>query len=454
MLRVHVTAAVVLLFGLEAAHPAHAQPSSTTNRDDPLALIAEANRMAASDLWPGFDARTFPVAIFDGQRTFLFRHPSPPPGFAPLPGAPGVLVMPGRAEEVTANTSATIGGVRTATLMPASAATPLRNRAGILIHETFHVFQRDHHKGWSANEAELFTYPVSDTTQVVMQREELEALRRALIAKRGAGACWARIAMDMRGRRLAMLPKGAAQYERMTELNEGLATYVEKRAVGVADRNLLSETRFAPDMVRSRAYQSGVAIARLLDRYSPSWRSTIESNDSTALDALLANAVSSTSRGSCGFSVSERAGFTTNAAADVAALVTRRESARREFLGKAGWSLLIVSAASPLFPQGFDPLNVQVVTPGEILHTRFVKLGNDAGSIQVLGRASLTAAAGAHPLFNGVKQLTVTGLSSAPDVIVRGDTVTINAEGISGEFRRASVQRENQRVTVTLSPAT
>jgi hypothetical protein len=418
---------------------------------DPVALVALADRIAAKNLWPGFDPRTIPVAIFDGRRTFLFRHPAPPPAFEPLPGAAGVLVMNGRMEEVTANSSATIGGVPTATLMPPSAGTSLRTRAGILIHEAFHVFQRQHHKNWSANEAELFTYPFADTAQVALQREELEALHRALQARPRAGACWATIAMDVRARRLAMLPRGAAQFERMTELNEGLATYVEKRAAGVIDRNLLSETRFAPDMVRLRAYQSGVAIARLLDRYSPNWRATLESNDSTALDVLLADALSATPHGSCGFSGPERTKFRGESAADVSSLVTRREQARREFIEKEGWSLLIVSATSPLFPQGFDPLNVQVVTSGEVLHTRFLKLGNDAGSIQVLGRASLTDAAGAHPLFNGVKQLTVTGLSSTPEVRVSGDTVTINTDGVTGQFRRASVNRDGRKVVVTLS---
>jgi len=451
MSRIHRTSAGALLLTLAALHPAHAQSSPAANRDDPLTLIALADRMAARDLWPGFDPRTIPVAVFDGERTFLFRHPAPPPGFAPLPGSPGVLVKQGRVEEVTANSSAMIGGVQTATLMPPSAATPLRNRAGVLIHEAFHVFQRAHHKGWSANEAELFTYPFSDTAEIALQREELEALRRALVARRSAGACWAKLAMDARARRLAILPPGAAQFERVTELNEGLATYVEKRAVGVADRNLLSETRFAPDMVRARAYQSGVAIARLLDRYSPSWRSILESNDSTALDVLLTNALTAAPRGSCSFSAAERANFRSESATDVAALVTRRSEARRNFIDKDGWSLSIVSQTSPLFPQGFDPLNVQVVTPGEVLHTRFVKLGNEAGSIQVLGRASLTEGAGAHPLFNGVRRLTVTGLSAAPELNARGDTVTISADGISGEFRGAAISREDRRVVVTLS---
>jgi hypothetical protein len=204
-------------------------------------------------------------------------------------------------------------------------------------------------------------------------------------------------------------------------------------------------------MVRARAYQSGVAIGRLLDRYSPSWRSMLESNDSTALDVLLTNALTLAPRGSCNFSPAERANFRSESATDVAALVTRRSEARRNFIDKDGWSLSIVSPASPLFPQGFDPLNVQVVTPGEVLHTRFVKLGNEAGSIQVLGRSSLTEAAGAHPLFNGVRRLTVTGLSAAPEVNARGDTVTVSAEGISGEFRGAAISREDRRVVVTLS---
>jgi hypothetical protein len=450
MFRIHIAAAA-LVFGFASAQSAGAQPSTTSPHDDAISLIALADRLSAQDLWPGFNPKTIPVAVFDGERTFLFGHPSPPAGFEPLGGNRAVLVMQGRTEQVTANSSALIGGVQTATLMPPSAGASLRNRAGVLLHEKFHVFQREHHKGWSANEAELFAYPFSDTAQITMQREELEAVQRALLANRAKGSCWAKIAMDVRARRLAMLPNGAAQFERMTELNEGLATYVEKRAVGIPDRSLVTETRFAPDLVRFRAYQSGVGIARLLDRYSPRWRSTLESNDSTALDVLLATALSSTPRGSCDFSPAERARFHAESGADVAALVTRRETARREFVGREGWSLSIVSAESPLFPQGFDPLNVQVVTPAEVLHSRFVKLGNAAGSIQVLGRASLTEASGAHPLFNGVKRLTVTGLSSAPDVSVRADTVTIKADGISGEFRGGAVQRENQRVTVTLS---
>jgi hypothetical protein len=96
-----LTVFAVISAAFAARHPAHAQ-SSSAKRDDPLAVIAASDRMASQNLWPGFDPRTIPVAIFDGERTFLFRHPAPPSGFATLPGAPGVLVMKGRVERTAA----------------------------------------------------------------------------------------------------------------------------------------------------------------------------------------------------------------------------------------------------------------------------------------------------------------------------------------------------------------
>jgi hypothetical protein len=148
---------------------------------DPLAVIAEFDRMAARDLWPAFDAKRTPIAIFDGERTLLFRHPSPPDGFTPLAGMHGALQMKGRLDAVTANSSAQIGGVATATLMPAKPGTSVRARAGTAIHEVFHVFQRARHPGWSANEADLFTYPINDGAQLAARRREYALFRRALL---------------------------------------------------------------------------------------------------------------------------------------------------------------------------------------------------------------------------------------------------------------------------------
>lgn len=416
----------------------------------PFSTIALADSLSTHDLWPGFDPRSTPVAIFDGTRTLLFRHPAPPSAFTPLKGYDSVWVHAGRDSSVSANTSTELGGVTTATLMPASDSTPALRRAGILIHEAFHVFQRAHHPSWSANEADLFTYPVKDAELLTQRRLESEALRRALLARTSDDeGCWARAAVNLRHERFSRLPASAAAYERGTELNEGLATYVEWRAIDAPDSNVLPVHEFAPEEIRERGYRSGVALARLLDRLSPGWRASLEAHDSVPLDSMLSAAMTAQQGTSCTFTDAEQDSVRRVADSDEAALASRLAAERRNFLDQPGWRL-IIEAASPLFPQGFDPLNVNVVAPGEVLHARLVKLGNDGGSVEVIGRASLSEAAGAHPLFNGVRTLTVTGLAKPPSVTSADSGLSISADGITGMFRGATADTSGMVVTLRL----
>lgn len=420
---------------------------------DAFALVAEVDRLAARDLWPGFDPRTVPVAIYDGDRTLLFRHPAPPEGFEPVAGREGVWAYPGRHPGVVANTSAEIGGTPTATLMPA-AADSVPKWAGVLVHESFHVFQRQRHPGWRANEAELFTYPVGDAGVLTLRRLEAEALRRALASRDSADvACWGRAALGFRGERFALLPEKAVAYERGTEWNEGLASYVEGRALGRPDSDALPAEDFAPEALRQSAYAAGTALARLLDRTSPGWRDALEQKDSTPLDVLLAEALgpSGATRG-CEIPPAQRDRIGAAATTDVKALLARRAELRRAFLEKSGWTLIVAASGAPLLSRGFDPMNVQIVMPGEILHTRWLKLGQEAGVVEVLGRAALTEAAGDHPLFNGVRKLIVTGLAGEPATHEAQGVVTIEAEGIHAELRGATVERAGQVVTVRLVP--
>jgi hypothetical protein len=326
---------------------------------------------------------------------------------------------------------------------------------GVLFHEAFHVFQRERHAAWSANEVELFAYPVDDPELLALQRLEAEALRRALVAtERDPAVCWAGTALDLRRARFASLPAGAAAYERGTELNEGLATYVERRATGELDQAVLPAEEVAPEAVRERGYRTGLALARLLDRFSPTWRTALEQNDSTPLDALLSAALGARAPGTgdCAFTRAGRDSVQAAAARDVSALRTRQAERRRVLLAQPGWRLVIAAPGAPLFPQGFDPLNVHTVERGELLHARFLRLGNEAGMVEVLGRASLTEAAGAHPIFNGVRALTVTGLATEPTVTDTNGVVTVSAHGLRAELRGATVERAGQTVTVRLPP--
>jgi hypothetical protein len=129
---------LLLIAVLYLASPASAQHGA------PAVEIELAEIASGRDLWPGFDVLEIPLAIFDGERTWLFRHPAPPEGFEAFPGA---HVHDGRYPAVTANSSAEIGGVLTATVLLDKDA-PVRRQAALAVHEAFHVFQRTHHPEW------------------------------------------------------------------------------------------------------------------------------------------------------------------------------------------------------------------------------------------------------------------------------------------------------------------
>lgn len=445
----------------------------TARRDaatiDVYAVVAAVDRIAATQtLWPNFDPRRVPVEIYDGQTTLLFRHPAPPPEFISLSSRQGVWAFPGRHETVTANAPAKLNNVWTATVMlkPGGRQT-LRERAALVVHEMFHVFQRERHPKWAGDELELFVYPFDDAELLALRRLESEYLRRADTARNLRDAsCWARLALSTRRERFARMRAGAATYERATELNEGLARYVEARAAGTHAANLPADEYAATDL-RTRAYATGHALALLLERFAPTWTTRLEAGENLSLDELLAAALSqkllptnnaapsaSSSTSACALPQSFTESARSRAKVDVASLIERRTTMRREFDAQAGWKVIITAdAGAPLWPQGFDPLNVLRLGEREVLHTRYLKLGNDAGAIEIFDRRSLTEGAGAeHPLFNGVRRLTLAGIADEPATQESEGKTTITAANIKGEFRGARLERAGQTLNIILQP--
>lgn len=413
------------------------------------------HRLAASPegvvLWPGFDPLKIPLAIYDGQQTWLFRHPSPPTGFVSLSSQQGAFAKPGRLDGIVANSSADIGGVSTGTLIADSA----KDRgavewAAIAVHEAFHVFQRAKHPGWIGNEADLFVYPSDDAKLLALRRLETTAVQQSLAAEdRDTSACWARLALNLRNRRYAAMDAPFAAYERGTELNEGLAAYVQMQAQGQFAIDW-PPSEFPPAQVRQRAYALGAALAMLLDRFAPDWRNGFEANDKQTLDGALTQALGPGRV--CAFDAAVQTAEEETAARDIADLQKSRQDALKAFETKPGWRLIVETpAASPLWPQGFDPLNVTRIDGQRVLHTRFVKLGNEGGQVEVIGAASLSEGIGAHPLFNGLQRLQIAGLPP-PTVQQKDGGVTITAEGLALSFRKASVATSGQTVRVVLLP--
>ena len=401
----------------------------------------EVQRIAGSRaLWPGFEPLGIPLAIYDGERTHLFRHPA------------GAQVFEGRHPAVNANTSAEIGGTVTATLMAdrpgPTPATPAE-LAAVALHEAFHVFQRRRHPGWQADEGALLLYPVDDAKLLGRRRLESEALRRAL-ADPGKAACWARQFLAFRRERFAGIDPAFAAYERGTELNEGLAQYIQLLAAGQTPE-IPAEELPAAD-VRHRIYTIGPAIAFLLDRLRPGWQASLEADDKQLLEDLLAPVAK---EGDCALTPAEIERVERAAREDTAAIRASRTGLRKEFDARPGWRVVVQAAeGKPLWPQGFDPLNVALVDGG-LLHTRFVQLGNDSGKIEAIDSEgtdleALTEGIGPHPLFNGVRRAAIAGLPK-PEIRSEGGTVEIRAPGFFARFENSFVEVRETEAVVRLN---
>lgn len=418
-----------------------------------IAVLRAFDALVSQHLWPGFAPAEVPLALYDGARTYLVRHPSPPPEFRPVPDAP-YAVYDGQHEAVRANSSIDIGGVPTATLLANASPTPSADElAATLIHESFHVFEAQRYPDWPANELDALTYPLDDARLLALRRLETAALRRSLAARENSEAvCWARAAVGARRQRYGTMDEVHPAYERAVERYEGLAQYVEDRALGRSARPLPVDG-YDVASVRQRGYDVGQAWSVLLDRLSEGWIARMDRDPAVALDALLASAIDSAELAPCEFTATERDAALSRAGRDVLRLVEDRQAAKAEFRGRPGWSLAVVAPdTAPLWPNGFDPLNLRRVDVNDVLHERWVKLGNARGAVEVLDRPSLSTGAGAHPLFNGIRKLLVTGLPERPLVTGAEGEVTVVAAGVSARFRGATIVPAGDRVVVVRLP--
>lgn len=278
---------MTFLLALAGVHPAAPRV---------VQVLKEFDRISSRPLWPGFEPRRIPLEVFDGGRTWLLRHPSPPADFHPFSGEKDIAVFEGRHETLRANTAIILGGVTTATASFEGHAETPRRLAGLLLHEAFHVFQARRHPSWGGNEVEQLLYPVENAAILALRRLESAALARSLAAdEHPAARAWAARALAFRRERFALLPERESAYERGTEMKEGLARYVERKATG-DDGPLLPPEEFPAQAVRLRAYASGCAIGLVLDRLDSAWKRRLEEKDDVPLDELLRRARRASSR--------------------------------------------------------------------------------------------------------------------------------------------------------------
>jgi hypothetical protein len=449
-----------------AAVPARAQARDvgTASPHDVFAILAVIDEAATRQVWPEFRLSDWPIAVFDGSQTLLLRHPSPPTEFAPLPGKPAVLAMPGRHPAVAGNSTTDIGGVRTATVV----AAPGHALDGILlayVEEVFHVFWLRRHANYRPNEMARYAYPVKDAGNLRRVLAEDEALARALeVESADLARAWAATFVGIRKERAAPLGGDERAFETGLEMMEGTANSVARVVVGEKPAATAARLR-APreaDQIRWRYYDSGAAICLLLDRLQADWKTRIDAEPDTTALALLEAAVARDAARPAAFSPAELSGFETKAAAAIGDLSARQRSVRDELLGRGGPRLVfeVVAGGEPLHVARFDPINLFVLDGGAVVHPHYLTLSSAAGRVEVTnpayargsygGIVALTAPAGRHPLTDGIRALTVVGLRGMPKVDRREGAVSIETDGIHITLRDADARAEGETLYISL----
>ncbi len=442
--------------------PAMDRPQAATERID--GFIKAFDEAGARAIWPGFDPKAWPLAVFDGEKTILLRHPSPPSDFKAMPERPGWSVFPGRFPAVAGNSTRDIGGIRTATVIATPASTVERSLLAC-VEEVFHVFWLSRHTNFRPNEMVRYGYPLTDTENLRLILAEDEALARALEAKSEAeAAAWTAAAIRLHRERTPLLEADVLAYETGMEMMEGTANFAASAALGEKPERTayrLRDKRPAED-IRWRFYATGASLCWLLDRFQPDWKARIDGEQDLTTQALLEAAVSRRGVKPAEFSASEAADLKARAESDIEGLAKSRRQLRKELLDRPGARVAVEAAegAEPFRLGRFDPISLFVLENGEVAHANFLSLSNKAGTIDLTnpgfarrsfaGTIMLTIPAGRHPLGQGTRAMTIFGIPGEPKVARDGDTVTVEAPGLRIKLKGATVTTEGGTIRIVL----
>ena len=433
---------------------------------DPFEVIAAFDRFAELELWPGFDATTFPIAVYDGDRTLLLRHPNPPEEFQPLRGHEGVWVSAGRHPSMRWNSNADIGGERTATLLlTIEPGRSTQYEASILFHEVFHLYSKPLHPTWRPNEVHRYSYPMDDVGNYRLLLLEEEALARAVESEsEAAAASWAAAALAIRNERTARLSAEHRAFETLLELQEGTAVYMGRSTIGTAHHtDRLREDR-GPEGIRWRCYETGAAVSVVLDRLLPSWKTDLDADPDITFEDLLGPAVAEREVEPATFTDEELAAVARRAEAAIADLAAQREELYENFAGRGKRVVVrLADESEQLGLARFDPMAVEVLDRGEALQAHYLTAFHPRGEVSLNnphfvrrsldGVVALTTPAGEHPFLQGFRKISVSGFSGEPTVVRDGNAITVEAEGLTLSFDGARVKSADREIVITILPA-
>jgi len=437
---------------------AGAAAGDSQNPSAPIADVLQVMELASGNpmdaLWPGFKPSEIPVLVFDGSDTYLFHSQHIPDGFIRVETHPGVSLFKGQHPQVRGNSIIRMGGTWTATsvLSASSRRTGerygLKDMAGIIVHEQFHILQRTRHPRWRQNDGILLRYPKETAEALFLRRREKEAFQRAVVSEAKTDvAGWAAAALRCRGERLAGLPAPFVKYENELQRTEGLADYIERIARGKDPLDAFNITNgIAPAGIRDLGYVEGRWIAMILDKLRPDWKAAMEKDDTLFLEDILREAVKASTGEARSFEAAEVEAMKAAAETDFSAWQKKKKAEVESYSARPGYRLEIDASARPLSIRIFEPLEIELLDDGGVFHRMIFAAGNETGSLRIADHPCLTWFDDA---FRATR-LVINGLKQAPEVDEHGKKLILKADGctIALPFTTFSVKDATYRIAM------
>ena len=416
--------------------------------------MSEHSEIAEESLWPGFNIKKIPVAVYDSINTWLFFSDYAPDGFEPAKGDSEVYIYKGQYPLVRGNSIVRFGEELTATSVLSNYSrrtneryTP-RDMAGIIVHEQFHVFQREKHPGWRQNDGALLFYPRETEEALFLRRIEKEAFKRAVMSEnQEESAGWAKAALECRKERLNSLPVQYGNYEKDLQLTEGLSDYIERLARGVDPLNASNMTNgIAPAGVRDLGYWEGRWIAMILDRLSPDWKNRLEKNDTLYLEEILESELHDLPCGKPSFTDIEIGQIKAGAKKDFDLWQIKKAEEIDGYKNLPGYRIEINSMSDPLNIRIFEPLEIEIFPERTVFHRVIFSAANQKGSIRIFNHPCITGFDESYRLVN----LIINGLPELPVANPEEKKLTFRYEGITLELNYAELRQDDSGFFLTL----
>jgi len=293
---------------------------------------------------------------------------------------------------------------------------------------------------------------------------EEEALARAVESEtKATAASWAAAALVIRSERTAEMSDEHRLFETALELQEGTAVYMGRSTLGIAgDTGRLREER-GPDGIRWRCYETGAAVAVVLDRLLPSWKTDLDADPDLTFAELLGAALDSIEIEQTTFTDEELAAVARRAETAVADLTAERKALYEDFSERGKRVIVRLADEGEQFELArFDPMAVEVLDRNEALQSHFLIAIHARGQISLSnphfvrrsldGVVALTTPAGRHPFLQGFRQIAVSGFSGEPSVVRDAHAVTVEAEGLTLSFDGARIESTDEEIVITVLP--